>query len=42
MTKPTTAEQALADFTTNRLWLQLNNWLFEDIKLMIENRGMFD
>lgn len=42
MTKPTTAEQALADFITNKLWLQVNNWLFEDIKLMIENKGMFD
>ena len=32
----------IADFTINRLWLQVNNWLIEDVLLMIANRAMFD
>ncbi|MHA1952567.1 MAG: hypothetical protein ACW96U_01310 [Candidatus Heimdallarchaeaceae archaeon] len=42
MSKPSTPEQAIADFTTNLLWLQVNNWLLEDILLMLKNRAMFD
>jgi hypothetical protein len=42
MSKPSTPEQALADFTTNLLWLQVNNWLIEDILLMLEYKSMFD
>lgn len=42
MSKPSTPEQVIADFTTNLLWLQVNNWLIEDILLMLKNRAMFD
>ncbi len=42
MSKPSTPEQALADFTTNLLWLQVNNWLIDDVLLMLKNRAMFD
>ena len=42
MSKPSTPEQTIADFTTNLLWLQVNNWLLEDILLMLKNRIMFD
>ena len=42
MSKPSTPEQAIADFTTNLLWLQVNNWLIEDILLILKNRAMFD
>ena len=42
MTKPITAEQALADFLVNISWFQVNNWLEEDILKIIENKAMFD
>jgi hypothetical protein len=42
MSKPSTPEQAIADFTTNLLWLQVNNWLLDDALLMLKNRAMFD
>ncbi len=42
MSKPFTADQVVADFITNNLWLQVNNWLIEDIILMLQNRAMFD
>lgn len=42
MSKPSTPEQAIADFTTNLLWLQVNNWLIDDILLMLKNRAMFN
>ncbi len=42
MSKPYTAEQALADLAIGKLWSQVNNWLLEDILLMLANREMFD
>ena len=42
MSKPSNPDQVIADFLINRLWLQVNNWLTEDIVLMLENRAMFD
>ncbi len=42
MSKPSNPDQVIADFTINRLWLQVNNWLMEDVLLMLENREMFD
>ncbi|MHA1482207.1 MAG: hypothetical protein ACTSQA_02070 [Candidatus Heimdallarchaeaceae archaeon] len=42
MSKPYDANQALTDFLLNKLWSQVNNWLLEDILLMLENRAMFD
>lgn len=42
MSKATTPEQVLIDFANKQLWLQVNNWLYEDQLLMIENVGMFN
>ena len=42
MSKPYTAQQAWDDFISNKLWSQVNNWLLEDILLILENRAMFD
>jgi hypothetical protein len=42
MSKPSTPGQVVADFTTNLLWLQVNNWLIDDVLLMLKNRAMFD
>ncbi|TFG10392.1 hypothetical protein EU534_01040 [Candidatus Heimdallarchaeota archaeon] len=42
MSKPVTPQQVWDDFYYGRLWLQVNNWLIEDILLMLENRAMFD
>jgi len=42
MSKPSNPDQVVADFTINRLWLQVNNWLIEDVLLMLANRAMFD
>jgi len=42
MSKPTNPDQVVADFLINKLWLQVNNWLTEDVLLMLANRAMFD
>ncbi|MCK5141285.1 MAG: hypothetical protein KAQ70_03750 [Candidatus Heimdallarchaeota archaeon] len=42
MSKPYTVEQALADLAISKLWSQVNNWLIDDILLMLANREMFD
>jgi len=42
MSKPYTVEQALADLAISKLWSQVNNWLLDDILLMLANREMFD
>ena len=42
MSKPSTPDQVIIDYTGNRLWLQVNNWLIEDILLMLKNKAMFD
>ncbi len=42
MSKPANSDQVQADFLINRLWLQVNNWLIDDILLMLANRAMFD
>ena len=42
MSKPVTPQQVWDDFSHGWLWLQVNNWLIEDILLMLENRAMFD
>ena len=42
MSKPSNPDQVIADFSINKLWLQVNNWLMEDILLMLANRAMFD
>jgi hypothetical protein len=42
MSKPYSAEQALADLAISKLWSQVNNWLLDDILLMLANREMFD
>ncbi len=42
MSKPFNADQAAADFISNKLWSQVNNWLLEDILLMLETKAMFD
>jgi len=42
MSKPSNPDQVVADFLINKLWLQVNNWLTEDVLLMLANREMFD
>jgi hypothetical protein len=42
MSKPVTPQQVWDDFSHGRLWLQVNNWMIEDILLMLQNRAMFD
>ncbi len=42
MSKPVTPQQVWDDFSHGRLWLQVNNWMIEDILLMLANRHMFD
>ena len=42
MSKPSTPDQVIIDYTGNKLWLQVNNWLIEDILLMLKNKAMFD
>jgi hypothetical protein len=42
MSKPYTVDQALADLAISKLWSQVNNWLIQDILLILENRAMFD
>ncbi len=42
MSKPYTVEQALEDLFISKLWSQVNNWLLNDILLMLANREMFD
>ncbi len=42
MSKPSTADQVVGDLISNKLWLIVNNWLIEDIVLMLEYRKMFD
>jgi len=42
MSKPFTPDQVIIDYTGNKLWLQVNNWLIEDILLMLKNKAMFD
>ncbi|MHA1345510.1 MAG: hypothetical protein ACTSO3_03870 [Candidatus Heimdallarchaeaceae archaeon] len=42
MSKPHTVEQALADLAISKLWSQVNNWLLDDILLILANRAMFD
>jgi hypothetical protein len=42
MSKPSTPEQVYEDVLGNKLWLIVNNWLIEDIVLMLEHRKMFD
>ncbi|MEE9411330.1 MAG: hypothetical protein V3V41_10415 [Candidatus Heimdallarchaeota archaeon] len=42
MSKPSTPEQVVSDFTSSKLWLQVNNWLLDDALFMLKNRAMFD
>lgn len=42
MSKPSTPDQVVGDLLGNKLWLIVNNWLIEDIVLMLEHRKMFD
>ncbi|MCE7743021.1 MAG: hypothetical protein GOP50_11275 [Candidatus Heimdallarchaeota archaeon] len=42
MSKPVTPQQVWDDFSHGELWLQVNNWMIEDILLMLQNRAMFD
>ena len=42
MSKPYSASQALEDLYSNRLWSQVNNWLIQDILLILSNRMMYD
>ena len=42
MSKPVTPQQVWDDFSHGWLWLQVNNWMIEDILLMLENRAMFN
>ena len=42
MSKPVTPQQVWDDFSHGWLWLQVNNWMIEDILLMLGNRTMFD
>ncbi len=42
MSKPSTPDQLGIDLAGNKLWLQVNNWMLEDILLMLKNKAMFD
>ena len=42
MSKPSTPDQVVGDLLGNKLWLIVNNWLIEDIELMLQYRKMFD
>ncbi|MHA1199310.1 MAG: hypothetical protein ACTSQF_08190 [Candidatus Heimdallarchaeaceae archaeon] len=42
MSKPVIPQQVWDDFSHGELWLQVNNWMIEDIMLMLQNRAMFD
>ena len=42
MSKPSTPEQVYEDVITEKLWLIVNNWLVEDIVIMLQYRKMFD
>ncbi|MBY8999450.1 MAG: hypothetical protein KGD64_00895 [Candidatus Heimdallarchaeota archaeon] len=42
MSKPYSIDQALADLVVSKLWSQVNNWLLDDMLLMLANRAMFD
>ena len=42
MSKPSTPSQLSIDLAGNKLWLQVNNWMIEDILLMLKNKAMFD
>jgi len=41
MTKQLTTEEVIKAFIEGKMWLQCNNWLIEDMKIMIENLELF-
>ncbi|MHA1115073.1 MAG: zinc-dependent metalloprotease family protein [Candidatus Heimdallarchaeaceae archaeon] len=41
MTKQLTTEEIIKAFIEGKMWLQCNNWLIEDMKIMIENVELF-